>query len=199
MILELVTSLRIAIASICICVIGYGAAVLLTAIVIAPAARQGRLVVIHDQIVGGDLVAQGFTRPEYIWPRPSAVDFAANATGGSNLSPANPAIRERAEEIIARLGATADNPAPAELVLASGSGLDPHITEAAAFYQAERVARARGVSVQSVRGAIVELAEPIGVGETSRVINVLRLNIELDRLFPVSEIGDNDDSESSDI
>ncbi len=93
------------------------------------------------------LLAQGFARPEYFWPRPSAVDYNASAAGGSNLSPTNPALRARAEEILART-AGGGKPLPADLVTASGSGLDPHITLEAASYQVQRVAAARGVDGQ---------------------------------------------------
>jgi K+-transporting ATPase ATPase C chain len=183
---DLFASLRIALASIVVCVIGYGGFMLGAASLIAPKTRLGQLIEIDGKVVGSRQVAQAFTRPEYIWPRPSAVDYAADATGGSNLSPANPLIRERAEGLLASLGATPENPAPAELVLASGSGLDPHITEAAALFQAYRVAQARGVPAEAVRELIDAEARPIGPGDPARVVNVLLLNIELDRVAPVA-------------
>lgn len=183
---DLVASLRIALASMVLCVIGYGGFILGAATLIAPESRLGHLIEIDGQVVGSRQVAQAFTRPEYVWPRPSAVDYAADATGGSNLSPANPLIRERAEGLLASLGATPENPAPAELVLASGSGLDPHITEAAALFQADRVALARSISVERVRTLIDAQARPIGPGDPARVVNVLVLNIELDRVAPIA-------------
>lgn len=182
---DLFTSLRIALASIVVCVLGYGGLILGAAALVAPERRLGQLIEIDGRIVGARDVAQGFTRPEYLWPRPSAVDFAADATGGSNLSPANPAIRERAEALLAALGATPEHPAPAELVLASGSGLDPHITEAAALYQVDRVAGARGVSPDLIRETIDAHARTIGPGDPDRIVNVLLLNLELDRVAPV--------------
>ena len=182
---DLLASLRLALASIIVCVIGYGGFILCAAVLVAPEARLGQLIEVDGQVVGSRQVAQAFTRPEYIWQRPSAVSYAADATGGSNLSPANPLIRERAEGLLAALGATPENPAPAELVLASGSGLDPHITEAAALFQADRVAQARGVSADTVRELIQAQASPIGPGDPARVVNVLLLNIELDRVAPV--------------
>lgn len=186
MLMELLTSLRIVGASIVLCVIGYGVAVLGSAMLVAPEGRRGQIVTVDGVVVGSRQIAQGFTRAEYVWPRPSAVNYAADAAGGSNLSPANPAIRERAEGILSQLGASAENPAPADLVLASGAGLDPHITYAAALYQAERVAGARGVSADDVRRVISEVSEQAGPGEAARLVNVLMLNIELDRQFPVS-------------
>jgi K+-transporting ATPase ATPase C chain len=184
MLTDLLASLRIAIASIVVCVIGYGGLILGAATIVAPESRLGQLVEIDGQVVGSRQVAQAFTRPGYIWSRPSAVDYAADATGGSNLSPANPLIRERAEGLLAALGASPDNPAPAELVLASGSGLDPHITEAAALFQADRVAQARGVSPDLIREVIESRALPLGPGDPARVVNVLLLNIDLDRVAP---------------
>lgn len=181
---ELITSLRIGVVSILVCVIGYGAAVLASAAAVAPESRLGRLVTLDGVTVGSRRVAQAFTRPEYVWPRPSAVGYAADATGGSNLSPANPAIRQRAEEILANLGATPEQPAPAELVLASGSGIDPHITEAAALYQADRIGAARDVPPETVREIIGSMAEPVGLGDPAKIVNVLLLNIELDRRCP---------------
>lgn len=185
MITDLLASFRVALASIILCVIGYGGVMLGVAALVAPEARLGQLVEVDGRLAGARNVAQAFTRPEYVWPRPSAVNHAADATGGSNLSPANPAIRERAEPLLAALGATPENPAPAELVLASGSGLDPHITEAAALYQAARVAEARGVDPEVVRGVVQAQARTVGPGDPVRIVNVLLLNVELDRIAPV--------------
>ncbi|QQS10373.1 MAG: potassium-transporting ATPase subunit C [Phycisphaerales bacterium] len=183
------TSLRIAALSIVVCVIGYGTIVLGSAMLIAPDARLGGLVIVDGAVVGSGQIAQAFTRPEYLWPRPSAVNYAASATGGSNLSPASPVIRERAEGLLAKLGATPERPAPAELLLASGSGIDPHITETAALYQADRIAVARGIPANEVRHLIAGSATPIGPGDPARILNVLLFNIELDRRFPIPASG----------
>jgi K+-transporting ATPase ATPase C chain len=185
MLSELLTSLRIAFVSIVACVIGYGAIVLGGAMLLAPQARLGSLVTVDGVVVGSSQIAQAFTRAEYLWPRPSAVDYAADATGGSNLSPASPVIRKRSEDLGSMLGATPERPAPAELVLASGSGVDPHITEAGALYQADRIAAARGVPTDEVRRVMTGSATPVGPGDPARLINVLLFNIELDRRFPV--------------
>ena len=101
---ELFASLRLVGVTIAVCVVAYPLGMLAVAAVVAPDARMGSLVVDSEgRVVGSRLVAQGFSRPEYFWPRPSAVDYDAAGAGGSNLSPANPAIGERAEEIISRL------------------------------------------------------------------------------------------------
>lgn len=183
---DVFTSVRLALASILVCVVGYGGVVLIGAMVAAPSGRLGSLVEVDGRIVGSAHVAQAFTRPEYCWPRPSAVAYAADATGGSNLSPANPALRERTEPILSALGATPSRPAPADLVLASGSGIDPHVTEQAALFQAERIAAARGVPVEQVREIILQHAGPIGPGDAGRIVNVLLLNIELDARAPMA-------------
>lgn len=134
-------------------------------------------------VVGSELIAQGFSRPQYFWSRPSAVDYNAAAAGGSNLSPANPELRRRAQAIVARLGADNGHPLPADLATASGSGLDPQITLAAAKFQAARVAEARGLPIATVVGLLDRSAtRPGGVFTPKPVINVLLVNLELDRM-----------------
>jgi K+-transporting ATPase ATPase C chain len=136
-------------------------------------------------IVGSRLIAQKFTRPEYFQPRPSAVDYNAASTGGSNYGPSNPdhlkAVRERLDAAMAREGVTASQ-MPSEMVTASGAGLDPHIPPPAAELQASRVASARRVPVERVRELIRAHAEPPAFGFLGRErVNVLELNLALDR------------------
>jgi potassium-transporting ATPase KdpC subunit len=183
---DLLTSLRLAILTIVVCCIVYPTAMLAFGRIAVPWKAGGSMITGGGgRIVGSALIAQEFTRPGYFWPRPSAVGYNAAATGGSNLSPTSPAIAERAEAILEALGATEENPAPAELVLASGSGMDPHITLRGALYQVDRVARARGIEAGSVRAAVEGVAERAWPGEDGgRLVNVLRLNLELDRRFP---------------
>ena len=181
MLAELVCSLRVVLAMLVVCVALYGGAVLSVASLVAPLARQGSLVERDGVVVGSALVAQAFTRPEYVWPRPSAVDYAADAAGGSNLSPKSSRLRTRVEASLARLDASVDRPAPAELVLASGSGLDPHLSRDAALWQAERVASARRVSVDEVARIIDEQADANG----GDLVNVLLLDLALDERLPV--------------
>src|SRR5262249_56811070 len=92
------------------------------------------------KVIGSELLAQPFASDKYFFPRPSAVDYKADATGGSNLGTKNPDLRKKVAERAEALKATADNPAPVDLVMASGGGLDPHISPAAAEYQAARAA-----------------------------------------------------------
>lgn len=137
----------------------------------------------QGKIIGSEAIAQAFTRLEYFWPRPSSPDYDASATGGSNWSPTNPALRERAVKILDRLGVEVGKPLPADLVTASGSGMDPHITLKAAQYQVTRVAEARGISDHSVQTVLEHHAEKTGGFLTPEpLVNVLLVNIALDRL-----------------
>lgn len=180
---DLLTSLRLVILSILVCCILYPAAMLAFGRIVVPWKADGSLIV-DDQgrIVGSAQVAQNFTRPEYFWPRPSAVDYNAGATGGSNLSPANPKLTERAKNIIGRYALAEGRYIPADLVTASGSGIDPHITLEAARFQMPRVAASRNLSADEIERLIMQNAEvpTFRVFGGEPVINVLRLNLSLD-------------------
>lgn len=180
---DFITSLRLFALSLVVCSGGYSAVMLSFAALAAPDARQGTLIRAEDgTIVGSRLLAQKFTRPEYFWPRPSACDYNAIAAAGSNLSPTNSKITERAREIVERLQPDEGRLVPADLVLASGGGLDPHITLAAALFQVPRVAAARNMSADHVEELIrQEIDTPTLVlfgGEP--LVNVFELNLALD-------------------
>ena len=181
---QLRSSLRIVIVTIVACCVVYPLAILGFAQSVTPYTANGSLLLDRDgRVIGSEKLAQAFTRPEYFHPRPSAVDYKANAAGGSNLSPAGQALRDRALESLKELGATAERKAPADLVTASGSGMDPDITLHAARWQADRVARARGLPRQRVLNLLDGLAErPGGVLSDRPLINVLKANLALDRL-----------------
>ncbi len=180
---EFIRSLRLTGLTITVCVIAYTALILASASIVAPETRQGSLIYGADgKVIGSRLVAQAFTRPEYLWPRPSAVDYNAAGAGGSNLSPANPKIRERAEAILANYTLKDGVTLPADLVTASGSGLDPHISLAAALIQADRIAMSRRVDVSAIREllqkqAASELAPSVA---PEGLINVLEFNLLMD-------------------
>ncbi len=181
----LVSSLRLCVLSLIVCSAAYPAVILGFACVAAPEARHGSLIVSADgTIVGSTLLAQSFSRPEYFWPRPSAVDYSASASGGSNLSPANRLITERASEIIGRLRLAEGELVTADLVTTSGSGLDPHITVESATMQAGRVADARRVSTEDLIQLIGETRyQPVFPGFGAEpLVNVLELNLKLDHL-----------------
>jgi K+-transporting ATPase ATPase C chain len=177
-----IASLRVAVATIAICVVGYSALILGVAQVFTPETANGSLITSADgTLVGSRLIAQKFTDRRYFWPRPSAVDYNAAGAAGSNKSPTSSDLTDRASALIVQYGATAENPLPPELVAASGGGLDPHISEHAARYQAARVASARGLPPAQIEALIREHALPPGGPLTpDRVVNVLELNLALD-------------------
>jgi potassium-transporting ATPase KdpC subunit len=179
----LLPSLRLWLVTFVVCVLGYTALVLGFAQTIVPYQANGSIIEAESRAVGSALIAQNFTSPRYFWPRPSAVDYNGMGAGGSNKSPTSPELTERAEKIVARYGATADNPIPADLVAASGGGLDPHISLEGALYQVDRVAAARGMTASEVKrlieGKAVSAAGPFA---PERIVNVLELNLALDQL-----------------
>jgi len=154
-----------------------------------PHQANGSLIIQDGKPVGSTLIAQSFTDAKYFWSRPSATTpqpYNGNASTGSNLGPLNPALIDSVKERIAALqAADPGNRAkvPVDLVTASASGLDPHISVAAANYQAARVARARGLPLVRVQALIAAHSEGrlLGVIGESRV-NVLELNLALDAL-----------------
>jgi K+-transporting ATPase ATPase C chain len=179
-----VTSIRIVFVTMVICCLLYPLVILGIGQTLVSYSANGSLVLNgQGEIIGSELLAQGFSRPGYFWPRPSAVDYNASAGSGSNLSPTNPQLRGRAKALMNRFEASADNPIPADLVTASGSGLDPNITLAAAKYQAGRVASARGQTVDMVTELLMKYAtRPGGALAPQPLVNVLLVNMELDRM-----------------
>lgn len=180
---SLLASIRIAAVTMLICVVGYTAAVWTVAQVITPDAASGSLVTRGDgTVIGSRQIAQAFTEPRYFWPRPSAVDYDGAGAGGSNWSPTGTDVADRGREMVARYGATPENPLPADLAAASGAGLDPHISEAGALYQVARVAEARGMKPARVEVLVRNAAfSPGGFLTQNRIVNVLELNLALDR------------------
>jgi potassium-transporting ATPase KdpC subunit len=179
----LLPSLRLWLVTILVCVVGYAALLLGFAQTFAPHEANGSIVEIDGRAVGSELVAQDFTSPRYFWPRPSAAGYDGMGAAGSNLSPTSEELAARAVETIDRYGATPDNPVPADLVAASGGGLDPHISLAGALYQAERVAAARGLDKSRVRKLAYDAAiAPGAIFAPEPIVNVLQLNLALDRL-----------------
>ena len=150
-------------------------------------AANGSIIERGGKPLGSELIGQAFVDPKYFWGRPSATaPFADNSTAssGSNLGPTNPALTDAVKQRIDALrAADPDNSArvPVDLVTASGSGLDPHISPAAANYQIARVARARGIGEAEVGKLVASATEPrqFGVLGEPRV-NVLELNLRLD-------------------
>jgi K+-transporting ATPase ATPase C chain len=154
---------------------------------IFPGQAEGSLIVKDGRPVGSVLIGQSFTGPKYFWGRPSATapnPYNATASSGSNQGPTNPALTEAVKQRIAALRAADPGnkaPVPVDLVTASGSGLDPEISPAAAQYQLARVARARGLSPARVQALVhaCTRSRQFGLLGEPRV-NVLQLNLALD-------------------
>lgn len=157
--------------------------------IVFPAEAAGSLVQHNGQVVGSSLIGQNFSDPAHFWGRPSAtapMPYNASASGGSNQGPLNPALKDAIKSRVEALrAADPGNTAavPVDLVTASASGLDPHVSPAAAQYQAARVARVRNVPVGSVNALIEKHTErPLwGLLGEARV-NVLALNLALDNV-----------------
>lgn len=154
-----------------------------------PREVQGSLVMRDGHVVGSRLIGQSFVGAGYFWSRPSAtapLPYDGLASGGSNLGPTNPALIEAVRtriEALRRADPGNTLAIPVDLVTASASGLDPHISPAAAHYQAARVARARGLDPATVRALIMAHIEPPQWGLFGEPrVNVLLLNLSLDRL-----------------
>ncbi len=152
-----------------------------------PDKAGGSLIAVDGKVVGSELIGQMFTNPGYFHSRPSAVDYSANSSGASNLGPSSSRLMEQVSQRIDEVRSENDLPpnasVPADLVLASGSGLDPHISPDAALIQVKRVAKARGLPEGDVTALVQSYVEParFGVLEQNRV-NVLKLNLALDEL-----------------
>ncbi|MFO0908987.1 MAG: potassium-transporting ATPase subunit C [Isosphaeraceae bacterium] len=188
MIRETIQALVVCLITFVGCSVVYPATVWALAHLAFPYESEGSLLQGRDRsVIGSELIAQPFASERYFASRPSAVNYKADATGGSNLGGKNPALREQFTARAGALQATTENPAPTDLVMASGSGVDPHIRVESAHYQVSRVAAARGVPAGEVRSLVDRHVERSGaiLGAPPR-INVLRLNLALDETWPAA-------------
>lgn len=151
-----------------------------------PEQSQGSL--IHNaqqQVVGSKQIGQLFDQPQYLWGRPSASQYDSLASGGSNLGPLNPQLVKDVSERMGTLQRGTPQqtqPIPADLVMASASGLDPHISPQAAHWQAARIAQARGIPVAQVQAIIAQHTQGRQLGILGEpVVNVLEVNLALDQ------------------
>lgn len=188
---ELTVAARMALVTLVLTGLLYPLAMTALAGLLFPAKANGSLVTAASgRVVGSSLIGQRFARPEYLEGRPSAAGaegYDATASGGSNLGPTSQRLRERVAAAVERL--RADNPdaphaIPAELVTTSASGLDPHLSPAAALWQVPRIARARGVAAERVEAVIRAHVKGRDLGFLGEpTVNVLRVNLALDRQF----------------
>ncbi len=165
---------------------------------IFPAQANGSLLYQGDRVVGSRLMGQPFETADYFWSRPSAVAYNGAGSGGSNLGPLNPELQRQISARLAQLQQAAGDESerspeqfaadesgliPVDLVTTSGSGLDPHLSPAAAYYQVARVAKVRGLPATQVEALVTRQIEvpPLGV-LGAPVVNVLLLNLALDEL-----------------
>ena len=152
-----------------------------------PYQAGGSLIYVNGTVVGSELIGQNFSSPGYFHGRPSAVDYNASNSGGSNYGATSTALMDQVTQRIAKIRSednlSADASVPADMVLASGSGLDPHISPENAMIQSQRVARVRGLPEFEVKALVDQHTEYPQFGFLGQTkINVLKLNIALDEL-----------------
>lgn len=149
-----------------------------------PGGGKGETVSVNGKVVGYEKVGQRFTDDNYFWGRPSAVDYNAAGSAGSNKGPSNPdylqLVQDRIDSFLIHNPGIKKEEIPADLVTASGSGLDPHISPAAAYVQVKRIASIRGLAEDKVRTLVDQQVEKNVLGPS--VVNVLKINIALDNL-----------------
>lgn len=182
---NLLISIKITVAFCVIFFVGYVLVLWAVAAVTKPNHGQAEVLSMNGKVVGASNVGQTFSSSIYFWPRPSAVDYNGEGSGGSNKGNTNP---EYLEEVSARIDSfMVAHPyldrksVPAEMVTASGSGLDPHISIESAKVQAQRVAQARNIPYQEINQVINTHIETPLIGVP--VVNVLKLNIALDEKY----------------
>ena len=183
---NLLISLKLTIVMLVICSLLYP--LLIAAIGKAtPGSGKGKTVSVNGKVVGYELIGQKFTEDKYFWSRPSAVDYNAAGSSGSNKGPSNPdylkQVQDRIDTFLKHNPGVKKEDIPADMITASGSGLDPDISPAAAYVQVKRIASMRNISKEKIKALVDQhIDKPLlGMLGPSKV-NVLKLNIALDSL-----------------
>ncbi|MFI5130200.1 MAG: K(+)-transporting ATPase subunit C [Chitinophagales bacterium] len=154
---------------------------------LAPGKGKGETVVVNNKVVGWKLLGQKFTDDKYFWSRPSAVDYNAAGSGGSNKGPTNPdylqQVKDRIDSFLVHNPGVDKKNIPSDLVTASGAGLDPHISVQGAYVQVKRISATRNIPEEKIKALVDQHVEKplLGLFGTEKV-NVLKLNIDLDNL-----------------
>lgn len=188
---NLITAVLMTLATTILLGIIYPLAVTAIAQLIFPKQANGQLLWKNGQLVGSHIIGQGFSGAEYFHSRPSAAGngYDAANSGGSQLGPTNQKLVDRVNADVA--SAQGDNPSmpvPIDLVTTSASGIDPHITPAAAEFQMMRVARVRGIEIEQLRALVLKHTEARQLGFLGEPrVNVLELNLDLDERFPATQ------------
>ena len=173
-------------------VLGVGYPLLMTGIcqVAFPRQANGSLITRNGKVIGSEIIAQGFSKPEYFQPRPSQAGngYDPTASGGSNYGATNQKLYDRTKAAVEKFrkeNPDFHGPIPADLLTASESGLDPDLSPASADAQIPRVAKARGASVEQVRALVAQFTQPPALGVLGEPrVNVLKLNLALDDRIP---------------
>ena len=159
-----------------------------------PQQANGSLITQNGRVIGSSLIGQNFARPEYFQPRPSAAGsdgYDPTASSGSNYGPTSQKLTDRVKASVEKFrkeNPDYSGPLPADLVTASGSGLDPDLSPASAEVQAPRIAKARGLTLDQVQQLISRFTEDRDLGFLGEPrVNVLRLNLALDQLYPLKK------------
>jgi potassium-transporting ATPase KdpC subunit len=148
-----------------------------------PVQANGSLIERQGKVVGAEMIGQSFRSERYFHGRPSAADYNAAASSGSNLGATNKGLVDAVRERAAAVSRDGAGTVPVDLVTASGSGLDPHLTPEAALVQVERIAAVRGIPARELRAMVAKAIEPRSLGLFGETrVNVLRLNMMLDEM-----------------
>jgi potassium-transporting ATPase KdpC subunit len=183
---NILPAIRLTLACI-ICFMGIYALLILAGAQLAPGKGKGETVIANNKVVGWKLLGQKFTDDKYFRGRPSAVDYNAAGSGGSNKGPSNPdylkSVQDRIDTFLVHNPGIEKAEIPSDLVTASGAGLDPHISVQGAYVQADRIAKARNIHTDKIKALVESHIEQLlaGLFGTQRV-NVLQLNIDLNSL-----------------